>query len=368
MPGRTRYRIRDTSRYALRKLIFVSYKEQIRAARGRSSTSFCFHLLPREVRNIFYERAVISQMRVLSLTFEAESIQEDPEECTYRPVLVRRAINKRGLWYSNPFQGPPLQNTQNVHILRVCRWIWREAAPMLYGQRFRTDNIDVLASFLSRLRPELLGCLREVEVKDGINWYNINRVHDVMNYLVQATALQKLEMHFPNVYYTGAPRMNYQKALRYSRNNQAVFTYDVDCFNEGLGRAFARCIYRKYVGVWMYEVYRREGIGKLSQTFIIKEWQIRCLWTHALGEKYIYWTPWNFQFWQQFDLMDFPLDETRRIRFREAVFAELDELLSQRRLQEDSREPSELGRRRTFRSWLSIDHSDDLPECLIQIP
>lgn len=361
------YRTRDTSRYALRKRELVSYDESSSTARQRHSSPFPFHLLPREVRNMIYDLVVINPRRKFSLIYRRETAEhDDDDDCTNNPVVVKRGPYNHNMRHARLFRIFIVPNTQSVNLLRTCKWIWREAAPLLYGQNLRTDNLEVLARFLSLLRPELLRLLREVELSDGIRWHNTHRLHDVIQYLLQATALHSLVIHFPEEYYVRNPST--LRDFRIMKFNQAVFTFNVDLFNTQLGRVFAFCLYRKHLGVWMVGVYRSGGIGRLSQTFLVQQWQIRCLWSCVLGDRLQFWTLWSRRFWAQSPPVWAFFNETRCNRFRVALFAELDSLLSQRLRIENSLGASRIGRRTTIRSWQTIDIGIDLPICLIQTP
>lgn len=356
----TSTRYRDNSRYALRKLASVSYDETSRDTRRRAASSFRFQLLPREIRNMIYELVVANSIRTVGLSYLPEAAQQRSKDRKYRQVLVEEHPGRPSLCPSTAL----MPDTHNVSLLRTCKLVWSEAAPMLYGKRFRLDNIEILADFLSRLRPELLACLIEVELLDGIKWHNLNRLQDVMQYLMQASALQKLEIYFPEAYFAGGPRTS--RTFDRIRGNQAVFSRNVDHFNKGLARAFAYCLHKKHFGAWMARIYRRGGIRRLSRTFVVSIWQIGCLWSYALGNRFEYWTLWIRRFW---DRGVYPyFNQLRRTEFREALFVELDRLLSRRQIREQSVEMDEIEQRRTIRSWLAVDYDTEPPDNQVRIP
>lgn len=270
------------------------------------------------------------------------------------------------LRWNRPGEKRGYSSTQNLGLLRTCKWVWREAASVLYGQTF-IANTEVMACFLSHLRPWLLRMLRGVR-PCYFDRFTSHWLNDVMQRLLQATSLRKLDIHPLGLFFARNILLPDADA---QTSNQAWFLTSVDFFNTQLGRTFAFCLYGNYLGRWMAEVYRSGGIDKLSRILVVKECQVRYLWSYALGEPVHgeYSTPRSIMFWRQ-NMVWSLFNETRCEMFRHALFAELDNLLSRRLRREESTGASHAERRTILPGWKAVDIviSIDEAEYLIKMP
>ncbi|ROV89237.1 hypothetical protein VMCG_09888 [Cytospora schulzeri] len=354
-----RYRIPNTSHYGLRKRKLAS---------SDARKPFRFDLIPREVRNMIYDLVLLDSMTSFSLELTSwcphwsRTRFEDPICCGLR--LVDETWTAAG---DVTIARTRLHNsTRNLNLLKASKWIWREAAPMLYGQEFKFLSIEALAHFLSQLRPEILGCLRHIDWLVCKCRDRTHRLHDVMRYLTEAPMLQTLQVDIPPVIYGQRGHARYSSVI----HNQNEFLRDRARFDVQLGRYLAFCLYRNYYGMWMLQAYRQGGFHKILRVFRIRIRHIRQVLRHMLtGYTWGVPDPSGNGFQEPWYHLD---DEAIHI-FRRAFFAELERLLSRRQQMEDIQQASDLpaGRRTTRNSWKSIDHvaqAGQLPDFELRIP
>lgn len=353
-----RYRIPDTSHYRLRKRKLVS---------SDVPNPFYFERLPRELRNMIYHLVVLDSksLFVLDLTswcpHWSDMKYDEPDPCGLRLVSI---FNDGG--NNRIVRTPLLNSTQNLNLLMASKWIWREAAPMLYGQEFQFCSIEALAHFLSRLRPETLGLLRH------IGWLvcryrdRVHRLCDVMQYLIHVPMLQTLTVDLPPKVYGLARWPQYNSVV----HNQTVYFHNRAQFNIQVARYLAYCLYRNYFGRWMVEVYRQGGSLKLRRILKFRFNIVRVLWCYMLtGSKWGVPHPSGNGMYQPWEHIEPQMTRS----FSAEMFLELDRLLLSRQQREDTQQAGALpaGRRTTRNSWKSVDfvaHAGQLPLFDLRIP
>lgn len=243
-----RDRIPDTSHYRRRKRRLIS---------SDAPSPFRFVRLPREIRNMIYHLAVLDSKTFLVLELTSwcphwsDTRYGGPLFCGLR--LVEETINAAGNTHIS--RSGLHDSTRNLNLLRASKWIWREAAPMLYGQNFKFLSIEALAQFLSRLRPEILECLRHIEWLVCRCRDHTRRLHDVMHYLTQAPMLQRLINDIPPEIYGQRRRPRYINIIV----NQIEFLDDWSRFNIQLGRYLAFCLTATITGCGWFKSTAKEA-------------------------------------------------------------------------------------------------------------
>ncbi|ROV95161.1 hypothetical protein VSDG_05794 [Cytospora chrysosperma] len=235
-----RDRIPDTSHYRRRKHRLIC---------SDAPSPFHFDRLPSEIRNMIYHLVVLDSKTSLVLELTSwcphwsDTRYGEPHFCGLR--LVEETIDAAG--NTSISRSGLLDSTRNLNLLRASKWIWREAAPMLYGQNFKFLSTEALAQFLSRLRRETLGFIRHIDWLVCSCRDRTRRLHDVMHYLTQAPMLQRLIAGIPPEFYGQRRRPRSMNIFV----NQIEFLHDWPRFNVQLGRYLAFCLYRNYYGMWM---------------------------------------------------------------------------------------------------------------------